>query len=140
MLNNIRLRHMERISRLLILAAIILILMTVMVQIGIYCGRAMERSEAAAKQGGNMHLKKAMLCMNCEDVGDTPCCQVCGSLVVVPLSRWIPPMDGGAPSDELGKRRDAILRETRSMEQRMSSMMSEIGAEDPTRAWAQHGS
>jgi hypothetical protein len=41
-----------------------------------------------------MKLKDAMLCMDCDEIGlEATHCMVCGSRVVTPLARWVPPKD-----------------------------------------------
>lgn len=37
-----------------------------------------------------MELRKARLCLDCEEVHDGPQCPVCASEVFTPMTRWVP--------------------------------------------------
>jgi hypothetical protein len=78
-----------------------------------------------------MYLKDVSLCLDCESIDLTAThCLLCGSKMVVPLKRWIPPMNECGPSDEVSGRREALFRECRDMAERMMVMGAEVGIDE----------
>jgi hypothetical protein len=69
-----------------------------------------------------MKIKDAMLCMDCDEIGlEATHCMVCGSRVVTPLARWVPPKDTVRIAN--------IMDEARGMEARMEAMLADVDEE-----------
>jgi hypothetical protein len=81
----------------------------------------------------SIHIKDAMLCLDCDQVSPVAThCPVCASESVVELRTWLPPKDEVKDGDIVGKAEN-IKAAMEKLYHRMEAMMAETeaGGEEP---------